>query len=152
MIFEGSKEKDSSSYKINIFVEDGKLISNTIEFFIDTGASVTTMSLKDAYTFNLLDIDRNTLKVKNIHGLAEGGKIHTASQTIGSLILPNTRLTFMVDETSYFVETLRYILIVNPILNSENYRDLLRIPSVLGLDILKNYKIQFTASKIILER
>jgi hypothetical protein len=36
--------------------------------------------------------------------------------------------------------------------NKEDYEVIINLPSILGIDILRNYKIQFMGNEVLLER
>ncbi|MDQ6723056.1 MAG: hypothetical protein M3Z01_02155 [Thermoproteota archaeon] len=69
------------------------------------------------------------------------------------LRLENIMLTLYLNELCFFAEHFNAIYISKPMIkNEEEYKVIIDIPSVLGIDILKNYKIEFSNETVLLER
>jgi hypothetical protein len=148
----GYRDKQSNLYIIPVFIHNKKIVSNKIEFVVDTGASQTTLSIRDAINLNLLSFNDKTFELMHNFDF-EIEKTHTGNGIIDVLKLDEVFFTFYVNETSYFVEYLNKIHIIKPIIKiKEDYDAVIDSPSVLGMDILKNYKIQFVEDMVLLER
>ena len=102
---------------------------------VDTGTSITTINEFDARGMN---VDYSKLK-KNNDSLGIGGQVKSYFAETCHL---------------YFGEGIRSID-VKPVkfLRQSDVKHALqeRYPSLLGMDVLKNYKIRFTKTRVILE-
>ena len=100
----------------------------TLEFLVDTGATRTTISDKDAIR---LCIDYMTLEKLGEGMLGIGGTVDTYN-------LKDTKLIFHQENKKTHEETLERICVLkHPQLNER----ILRIPSILGRDILNKYSL-----------
>jgi hypothetical protein len=69
------------------------------------------------------------------------------------LKLEDVILTFYFDSRCCFAEYFEAIYVAKPMIeNEDEYRLVMEIPSVLGIDVLKNYKIEFSNDTVLLER
>ena len=69
------------------------------------------------------------------------------------LKLEDVILTFYFNKRCCFAEYFEAIYVAKPLIKSEEeYRLVMDIPSVLGIDVLKNYKIEFSDDSVLLER
>ncbi len=100
----------------------------TVEFLVDTGATRTTISDKDAVR---LGIDYLALEKLGEGMLGIGGTVDTYN-------LKDVKFTFNQGRRKTHEETLEKICVVkHPQLNER----ILRIPSILGRDILNHYAL-----------
>jgi predicted aspartyl protease len=100
---------------------------------VDTGAFTTSISSKDARTIGL---DFSTLERDN-DAFGIGG-------TLESYFLKGISLAFRDTKSSFHVENL-------PTINAlKGTPDM--VPSLLGLDVLKNYKVYFDSKGVIIEK
>jgi predicted aspartyl protease len=118
------------------FICDQLGINKDILMVVDTGTAITTINEFDARE---MKIDYSKLK-KNQDSLGIGGQAK-------SYFADSCHLYFGEGIESVDVQPVRFLkqsTVENAI--QERY------PSLLGMDVLKNYKISFTKSKVILER
>lgn len=118
------------------FICDQLGINKDILMVVDTGTTITTINEFDARE---MKIDYFKLK-KNQDSLGIGGQAK-------SYFADSCHLYFGEGIESVDVQPVRFLKqssVENAI--QEQY------PSLLGMDVLKNYKISFTKSKVILER
>lgn len=113
---------------INVHVISNSIgIDETVEFLIDTGASKTTLLDKDAI---FLDLDYDDLKKhsQNVSGI--GGSVET-------FIVDDSTLLFGSEEIRVPIFVLRHDI---ENLNKEERIRILRIPSLLGRDVINRFK------------
>ncbi len=152
MHFKGSREKYSSLYHIAALIQNRNVSNTMINFVIDTGSTLTIISIKDAIKLKLLSIKEDPFELINNHKLAIE-KTQTSTGSMDLLRLDDTILSFYFNDKCYFAEYIEAIYIAKPIIkNEEEYKLMINIPSVLGMDILKNYKIEFSNDIVLLER
>ncbi len=158
MKIEGTRCPHSNGYKIKTTVLNQKFnIRHIVDFVVDTGCSTTTINLCDALRLRLVSMHffhpiEFSFILNNVHKLPYGNPSITASGMIDNILLINTQIIFPIPPNSVFIEKLKHVSISFPKTNMENFGDLNRIPSLLGMDIIKNYKLEFTEDKIILDR
>ena len=115
-----------AAYVAAILESETLHIYATVEFLVDTGATRTTISDKDAIR---LGIDYTALEKLGEGMLGIGGTVDTYS-------LPDAKLTFHQENKKTHTETFEKICILkHPQLNER----ILRIPSILGRDILNKH-------------
>jgi predicted aspartyl protease len=118
------------------FICDQLGINKDIIMVVDTGTAITTINEFDA---RQMKIDYSKLK-KNQDSLGIGGQ---AESYLGD----SCHLYFGEGIESVDVQPVRFLKQGSiEIAIQERY------PSLLGMDVLKNYKISFTESKVILEK
>jgi hypothetical protein len=100
----------------------------TIEFLVDTGATKTTISDRDA---TRLGIDYNVLEKLAGGMLGIGG-------TVDTYILKDAKLLFRSEDKKTHTENLEHICILK---HSTLNERILRIPSILGRDILNKHAL-----------
>jgi predicted aspartyl protease len=118
------------------FICDQLGINKDILMVVDTGTTITTIN---EFNAREMKIDYSKLK-KNQDSLGIGGQAK-------SYFADSCHLYFGEGIESVDVQPVRFLKqssVENAI--QEQY------PSLLGMDVLKNYKISFTKSKVILER
>ena len=118
------------------FICDQLQIIRDILLVVDTGTAITTINEFDA---RAMKIDYSKL-TKNQDSLGIGGSAE-------SYLADSCHLYFGEGIESVDVKPVKFLRQ----LNVEKV-DQARYPSLLGMDILRNYKISFTDSKVILER
>jgi len=141
-----------------------------IEMLIDTGATRSSMSYNDALKF---DIDVSSLQY--------GGRFHGIGGTCNYFLTGRVQFAFELPKNKYHFRRLKNLTIMKPQLETEccpkcnhewtpgnikhcpkcgcswiprndKLREIaLRIPSILGMDILKRYNIRFTEKRVYLE-
>jgi predicted aspartyl protease len=111
-------------------------INDPIRFYVDTGASGTVIANKDA---ERLGIDKTSLKPLDVHGIGGKAKCY---------LLPKSMLVFRFSDCMH-IEYLNNAMVLD---SSPRQRQNFNTPSLLGVDILKNYSIRFTNKQIILEK
>ena len=107
--------------------------SQSLRMIVDTGASRTSISTKDARTIGL---DYSTL-TQDDDSVGIGGHIETYLLKGISLIFEDTR-------SSYHVERLPTIIAMRGADDA--------VPSLLGVDVLRKYRVFFDRKGVILER
>ena len=102
----------------------------TVEFLVDTGASRTTICDKDAIR---LGIDYTLLEQLGEGMLGIGG-------TIDTYILKDAKLTFRKEDKKIHEESFERLCILK---HAQLNEKILRIPSILGRDILNRYALVY---------
>jgi hypothetical protein len=151
--FKGSKEKYSSLYHIGALVQNKNIDKTIVNFVVDTGSTLTILSVKDAIKLKLLSVkDESSFELVNNHNL-DIEKTQTSIGCMDLLKLEDVILTFYFNKRCCFAEYFEAIYVAKPLIKSEEeYRLVMDIPSVLGIDVLKNYKIEFSNDSVLLER
>lgn len=149
----------SGQYGIDAVLKSPTLdIKESVTFIVDTGAVLTIINDVDVI---MLGIDYSDLssveKGKGIVGIESLSE----SPLLESFRLPKSTLIFIDEEDAMTISepldsayVLRHNEIHDRIKKSDQLFDLHYhhdLPSILGLDVLKNYKIHFTDFKVILE-
>jgi hypothetical protein len=112
-----------------------------IRFYVDTGASVTSISdsdlLKNRVNYLLFNVNPALTKI------AGGGFIRTR-------IIPNPEIAFLTEENNLYIHKLEKI----EIMDRNNPFDAVANPTVslLGIDFLKNFTISFKNNFVFLEK
>jgi len=114
-------------------------IEHPIDLLIDTGAAKTIISSFDAKNIRI-DINKLKKSVKPVTGV--GGHETPARH------LDQCQLVFRLGSTA-LVESLQDILVLEDNGNTENAED---SPSILGMDVLRNYNVDCSGKQFILER
>jgi len=117
-------------------------INASIRFYVDTGASHTTIADRDAQR---IGIDYSKLTKASFAVSGVGGQVD-------AYLLPQCMVIFTLDNSA-LVEYVDSILVLkhNP-KTPEEQENVMEVPSLMGLDILKKYTVRFTNSSVILER
>lgn len=109
-------------------------IDETVEFMVDTGASRTTLLDKDAIYLDL-DYDKLPKYKENLSGI--GGSINTYIIEDASIIIGSTQMDIPVMVGRHPVEKM----------TQEELIRTLRIPSLLGRDIINRFRLIFDSEK-----
>jgi hypothetical protein len=153
LFFRGFREKNSSLYYIEAIIQNKNIDNTIIEFVVDTGSTLTIISVKDAIKLKLLSVKQESFElISNFDLYME--KVQTTMGSMDLLKLDDVIFSFFFDDDKcYFAEYFEAIYIAKPIIrNEEDYKIIMTIPSVLGIDILRNYKISFSNDVVMLER
>ena len=118
------------------FICDQLQVNTDILLVVDTGTAITTINEFDA---RQMKIDYSKL-TKNQDSLGIGGSAE-------SYIADSCHLYFGEGIESVDVKPVKFLKQINV-----EKADQERYPSLLGMDVLRNYKIRFTESKVILEK
>ena len=153
MLFRGFKEKSSNLYYIKVIIQNKNIDNAIIDFVVDTGSTLTIISVKDAIKLKLLSIDEKSFELISNFDLYKE-KVQTTMGSMDLLKLDDVILSFFFDnDKCYFAEYFDAIYIAKPTIRNEgDYKIIMTIPSVLGIDILRNYKIEFSNDMVMLER
>lgn len=120
---------------VNIhLISESMEIDETIEFLVDTGASRTTMLDKDAIYLGL-DYNKLTKYKENLSGI--GGSISTYVIEDASLILGDAQMDLPVFVGKHPIEKM----------SKEESIKILRIPSLLGRDVINKFRLIFDKEK-----
>jgi hypothetical protein len=150
--FKGSRDKSSSLYHIAGLIQNKDVTNTIVNFVIDTGSTLTIISVKDAIKLKLLSIKEDSFELINNYNL-HIAKTHTSIGSMDLLKLDDIILSFYFNDKCYFAEYIEAIYAAKPLIkNEDEYKAMMEIPSVLGMDILKNYKIEFSNDIVLLER
>lgn len=105
-----------------------------MEFLIDTGASKTTLLDKDAI---FLDLNYDDLKKhsQNVSGI--GGSVETFIVDDSTLLLDSVEIRVPIFVLRHDIENL----------NKEERIRILRLPSLLGRDVINRFKLIFSRDK-----
>jgi len=122
--------KSDSGFVNGHLISKSLEIDETIEFLVDTGASRTTLLDKDVIC---LGLDYNKLKsyIHNFSGI--GGSVET-------FIIEDAYFMLGEEELKMPVFAIRHDL---GKLDEENRIKILRIPSILGRDVINLFKLTF---------
>jgi aspartyl protease len=114
-----------------------------IRFIVDTGARHTIISIPDAQK---MGIEYNELQISSIPIKGIGGESE-------AYILRECKLLFTdIATDKMYPEDLGYALTLSPFIEDEKKKAIIMsIPSLLGIDILQKYSIQFSSMSVILE-
>jgi predicted aspartyl protease len=118
------------------FICDKLEVNMDILMVVDTGTAITTINEFDA---RQMKIDYSKL-TKNQDSLGIGGSAE-------SYIADSCHLYFGEGIESVDVKPVKFLRQINV-----GKADQERYPSLLGMDVLRNYKISFTESKVVLEK
>ena len=119
-------------------------INDPIRFYVDTGASRTTIADRDAAR---LGLDYGELEE------AEAPVIGIGCSAIRNHHLRNVLLVFRVSGGSYHIERLPVVTVLRHEPRSdEELRIVDQCPSLLGIDLLRKYTVRFTRKSVILEK
>ncbi|HEX2556898.1 MAG TPA: retroviral-like aspartic protease family protein, partial [Nitrososphaera sp.] len=118
------------------FICDQLEINKDILMVIDTGTAITTINEFDARG---MKVDYSKL-TKNQNSLGIGGQAE-------SYLAESCHLYFGEGIESVDVKPVKFLK-----QSDIEKADQERYPSLLGMDVLRNYKISFTESSVILER
>ena len=118
------------------FICDQLHINRDILLVVDTGTAITTINEFDARE---MKVDYSKL-TRNQDSLGIGGSAE-------SYLADSCHLYFGEGIESVDVKPVKFLRQLNV-----NKADQERYPSLLGMDVLRNYKISFTDSKVILEK
>lgn len=118
------------------FICDELEINKDILLVVDTGTTTTTINEFDA---RQMKIDYTKLK-RNQDSLGIGGQAE-------SYLADSAHLYFGEGIESVDVKPVKFLRQIHV-----EHADQERYPSLLGMDVLRNYKISFTDSKVILEK
>lgn len=110
-----------------------------ITFLIDTGCSITTISFRDSFKLNI--------KLNNL----SRRQTLTANGVTNVVSLSQCGLMYVFSE-SVHMDIISSINISIPQITQENYKTMMTIPSLLGMDYLNRYKLQFLKDRAILEK
>ncbi|MCS7138758.1 MAG: protease [Crenarchaeota archaeon] len=128
-----------------ILVSDELNVSRLIDFHVDTGASASIILDKDL-RYLKLDITKLKKAERNVGGI--GGMIDT-------YVIEDAKLMFRTDEGSLHGERLKMLVARHDLtgLDAESIRLVLTMPSLLGRDILRRYKLIYSerSNEVILE-
>lgn len=133
------------SYEVYIIIASfrSSLLSAPIEFILDTGSSKTIINDKDALRLN---VDYAHLESSETKYYGLGGT------EVESFILPNCRISFTDEIGRSCPEDLEYVIVLRHKLGTKRDKETIgNYPSLLGLDILRKYKITFANFNVTLE-
>lgn len=128
---------DGHAY-INAFMNSPKTGSTVpIVFLVDLGATTTTILEGDC---ERIRINCNKLQKSPDSTVVAGGKIQT-------YILPNVTLFFETQDGTYHIERLSKVDVIKPRKSS------IKLPfSLLGIDVVRRFKLTYTSNELTLER
>lgn len=119
-------------------------IHDPIRFYVDTGASRTSIADRDVAR---LGLNYAQLEEAQIPVIGIGCK------AVKSYVLRDVLLVFRISGSTYHIERLPLVTVLkHEPQNAEERRIVDQLPSLLGVDILKNYTVRFTAKRVVLEK
>ena len=113
-------------------------IQSFAETILHTGSQITTVSFRDSLPF------QNLLQPAVDSGMSVSGPVPIRS-------VPNCALGFDLNQT-LLIEKLSRVNFLSPLVTNQNFRDIMRIPSLLGMDVLSRYHINFDTTFVTLEK
>ena len=120
------------------------VIHAPIRMVVDTGASMTSISERDAIR---LGIDYSTLycpEDQAVYGIGGVCRCYLTGEAI---------LMFKISKNSWHSERLPCVAVLKTETESEEEREIaLKIPSLLGKDVLQRYSTRFTEKRVYLEK
>jgi hypothetical protein len=134
-----------------------------ILFLVDTGCTITTLSLSTAIRFEIFYISSNVLGLLieggremevgiNNNNLSFVGQTRTANGMLNTYANNNISSISFSLPSSLHNEYINTINVSKPSLNTNNYNSIMEIPSLLGMDILQRYKIYYDKNHVYLEK
>lgn len=136
-------EVDDDQAHLTAYLYCRKLdISSYVEFHIDTGATRTVLSQRDA---RKAGIDFTALR-RGLRAFGIGG-------TIPTYVLPKSQIILIrADRPAIYTHEFKQLSVTRYEGKSRKLRKIANaIPSLLGMDFLKHFDIKFRGSKFILE-
>ncbi len=117
-------------------------VDASVRFYVDTGATRTTIADRDAQR---IGVDCKKLNLKRAPRGIEG-----AGGYVDAYLLPKSMLLFRFRHSAYaeYLDTI-YVMQHKPQVPKKVVQNL---PSVIGLDVLRNYSIKATAENIVMEK
>lgn len=143
----GYRGKDSRCYYISISVHIPQFhISKPIIFLVDTGCEITTINPIDS-VYNL-EIYSKIVDIKSTLGS------RTAAGTlVENVVLSDCGLYYYYSPNHLLqYEKLDEILVSKMEIKEENWKHVMSVPSLLGMNFLESYKIRFDGNQVILEK
>ncbi len=142
MQIRGKIGKSGLGFVSAYLIASNNAINASIRFYVDTGASHTSIADRDA---ERIGIDYSKLR-------KAPWQINGVGGTAEAYLLPECILIFNLDNT-ILAERLDTIIVLkhNP-KTPEEMQSVMEVPSLLGVDILKRYNVHFTNTSVILER
>lgn len=119
-------------------------VSGIVRFVVDTGSSYSAITEKDA---QLIKLDCTFLPYQKVDAVGFGGKFK--NKTINRLVL----LIFKSDDEEHQIKRTDFrVNCIPPNLSTEDRETLIRYtPSVLGMDVISEFKFHMENSRFYLE-
>ncbi|HEU4822237.1 MAG TPA: hypothetical protein VFS97_02320 [Nitrososphaeraceae archaeon] len=120
-------------------------ISKPITFLVDTGCETTNINPFDSmYNLDIYSSIRNMEPTTR--------SITAACVTVDDVVLKDCALYYYGPNRLVQYEKLDRIYVSRMEINEANRKNIMSIPSPLGMDFLERYEIRFVGSRIILEK
>ena len=158
MIIKGFTNANNTEYYVFAFLYSSHINLIPLKFVIDTGCTITALGLRDAFQLGFITFteypEKTEMDIDNKKELKKiDANINTANGIIDSLVIPDVALTFLNFPNSLHSDLINKILIPLPKLYKSNFQlSVNNSSNILGLDVLKRYKIQFTEDAVYLEK
>jgi hypothetical protein len=141
----GYRSRNSRCYFVPLSIHIPQFnISRPIRFLVDTGCEITTINPIDS-VYNLEFYSR----IVNMESTS--GSLTAAGVKVDNVVLNDCTLYYYEGQTIHY-ERLDQIYVSRPEIKEENWRSIMSVPSLLGMDFLESYKIRFDGSQVILKR
>jgi hypothetical protein len=143
----GSRLLGTNSYYIPVNISiPSQGILGPVTFLMDTGCEITTINYGDARYLNIHNISGKLVRSRGI-----GGVTVNNVQLYGCAVY-YFPLPVLNNYTSVHFENLNVIHVSKPTITQENYDAIMALPSLLGMDFLRRYKICFEGNQVTLEK
>jgi len=140
----GKRGRGSLGY-VNAYIMCSKPeVHDPNRFYVDTGASRTTIADRDAAR---LGLDYEQLEESQIPVVGIGCK------KVKNYLLRDVMVVFRIARDSFHIEALPMVTVLrNEPQNEEEQKLVDQLPSLLGVDVLEKYNVGFSNKRVILEK
>jgi hypothetical protein len=140
----GGRGRGNLGYVTAYLMCSNPVINNPVRFYVDTGASRTTIADRDTAR---LDLDYSQLEENQIPVVGIGCK------SVKNYLLKRVMLALKVSQDSYHIERLPFVTVLKHEPENDNEKTIIdQLPSLIGIDILKKYSVRFTKKHVVLEK
>jgi predicted aspartyl protease len=119
-------------------------VNDPVRFYVDTGASRTTIADRDAIR---LGLDYDHLEESPHPSVGIG------CRNVKTYVIREVALVFDASRNAFHIEKLPVISVLkHEPRDEEERRNVDQIPSLLGVDLLEKYSVRFTKTHVVLEK
>jgi len=140
----GGRGRGNLGYINAYFMCSKPEIHDPIRFYVDTGASRTTIADRDVAR---LELNYEELEESEIPVIGIGCK------RVKNYLLRDVAVVFRTSGGSLHIERLPQVTVLKHEPEDEEERQIVdQLPSLLGVDLLDKYSVRFTAKHVVLEK